>query len=148
VPETLPDVHTGDQAEGFNVQNLTDLVKGLFGFPVSLTRHSGAEPTLKLRNRQAGAPILEMYAPDGVTLVYQFLTTGLASQTIVGYQDFTYYGGSSSPAAPGPGTGKLRMYARGGQLFFKAEGSAEQQIPIGLPPGPSLRYGFWSGTIG
>lgn len=139
--EQMDDIHTGDLAEAWNVQRLIDLIKGIFGFPVKLIAHRGDQATLTLRNLQAGAPVLEIFGSTGVDPLFRIADDGLEAAKFSKWIDWVYQ--SSTVPAPGAGTGLLRMYARGGQLFFKAEGSAEQQIPVGQPPGPSLRYGFW-----
>lgn len=148
--EQLDDIHTGDLAESWNVQRLVDLVKGVFGYPVSFTRHAGLEPTLRLRNLVLGAPVLEIvganWPGDGSDPILQITEQGVTQQLIGGYLDFTYQ--DSTVPGPGAGSEMLRLYSRDGQLYFKAEGSSEQQIPSVAPGGPTatLRYGFWQGT--
>ena len=88
--------------------------------------------------------MLEILGHDGVTRVALFSEDGLSSSRITGYMDWKYQ--TSSPPPPGTGSQTIRMYARGGQLYFKVEGvSTEQQIPVGTPPGPSMRYSWWTG---
>lgn len=143
MPEQLDDISTGDLAEAWNIQRLIDLIKGVFGYPVSLTKHSGPLATLKLRNGLAGAPILDVVGVNGTDLVLRITDQGLSTSRISTYLDLSYQ--SAAPSAPLAGTNTLRVYSRNGQLYFKTPASIEQQIPIGLPPGPSLRYGFWQG---
>lgn len=143
--EQLDDIHTGDLAEAWNVQRLVDLIKGVFGYPVSLTKHAGPQATLKLRNGLAGAPVLDVVGYDGTTLIFRISDQGISQQLVGGYVDWDYQTGS--PPAPGAGSGLLRLYARGGNLYYKAEGSAEQLIPS-VAPNPltsSLRYASWQG---
>lgn len=142
--ETLLQPQDGDLAYAWNVNNLYDLIKGRTGYPVKLTKHSDAvEPTLQLANLTTGGPVLEILGHDGVTRVMLISENGMSAMPISGYMDWRYQ--SVAPAAPGAGTQTIRMYARAGQLYFKVEGSAEQQIPIGTPPGPSARYAWYVG---
>lgn len=122
----------------------------MIGWPVRFTRHSSPSLyTLTLANRTPGGPILNILRtlPNGTldtaNPIFSVSGYGVMSQKIGGYLDFAYQ--DPAPPGPGPATDLLRMYARGGQLFFKAEDSAEQQIPIGEPPGPGLRWAHWLG---
>lgn len=137
----LPEIREGDLAFAWNIRNIADVLQGAKGIPVRLTRWSHpTTPTLSLVNRTAGGPILAIYEEDQVTPVLIVTKSGLASTRVGGYLDFQFQ--SVAPVAPGAATGRIRMYARAGNLYFKVEGSGEQQIPIGPPPGPSTRYAF------
>ena len=137
-------IREGDTAFAAQVQQIWDLLQGLFDMSVRLTRHSHAtEATLRLANRTIGGPVLEIldHNLNEASPVFVLNESGVQTFRVGGYFDWTYQG--AAPAAPGTGTGLLRMYARNGQLYFKAEGSGEQQIPIGAPPGPSKRREYW-----
>jgi hypothetical protein len=153
-PRTGVRPREGEIAFAVSVSTLYDLTVGLIGWPVRFTRHSSpTEYTLTLANRTIGGPILNILATvlgedgqpelDTEHPLFQIGGSGITSQKIGSHIDFAYQ------AAPldGPGAGSeiLRMYSRGGQLFFKAEDSIEQQIPIGDPPGPSMRWAHWMG---
>jgi hypothetical protein len=145
--------HEGDLAFAVSVSTLYDLTVGLATWPVYLTKHSHATtPTLTLRNLTPGGPVLDILGWDGDSweIVTRFTGEGIARTQVGEYIDFKYQpdhlGANppfSNPPSPGAGTDTIRMYARGGQLYFKAEESDEQQIPVGDPPGPSLRYSYW-----
>jgi len=141
----LPDIHDGDLAYAWNVQNIEDILKGRRAYPIHLTKHSDiAVPTLTLQNLAGStSPILLIYQEDGTTEVMRVTRAGIVTSKIAGWFDFAYQ--AAAPSAPGTGTQIIRMYARAGQLYFKVEGGVEQQIPTGLPPGPTMRYGFWMG---
>jgi len=103
---------------------------------------------LTLANRQPGGPILNILAInpetgdlDTANPIFQVLESGIQSQQIGGWIDLSYQDGI--PPAPGVGTNVLRMYSRGPALFFRAEGSGEQIIPITAPPGPTMRWSYW-----
>lgn len=141
----------GDIAFAVSVGTLYDLTIGQIGWDVRLTRHSSPDKfTLTLSNRTPGGPILNIVptlADGSLDLahpIFQISGQGVHSQTVGGWVDFRHQPGGT-PSSPGAGSNILRMYARGGQLFFKAEDSAEQQIPVGQPPGPSMRWAFWMG---
>jgi hypothetical protein len=136
------DLHEGEVAFAANVQTLLDLTFGRVGWPVRLTRHSHAtNATLTLANRTPGGPILKIVEEDLLTTVMLVTKSGLQISRVGQYVDLTSQG--SAPAGPGIGSGLLRMYARLGGVYFKAEDGVEQQIPVGPPPGPSMRWSFW-----
>ncbi len=154
-PRTGVRPREGEIAFAVSVSTLYDLTVGLIGWPVRFTRHSSpTEYTLTLANRTIGGPILNILATvlnettgqpelDTEHPLFQIGGSGITSQRIGQYIDFSYL--PSAPEGPGAGSDTLRMYSRGGQLFFKAEDSMEQQIPIGDPPGPSMRWAHWMG---
>jgi hypothetical protein len=154
-PRTGVRPREGEIAFAVSVSTLYDLTVGLIGWPVRLTRHSSpTEYTLTLANRTIGGPILNILATvlDPVTgqteldtenPLFQIGGSGITSQKIGSHIDFAYQ--AAPLEGPGAGSEILRMYSRGGQLFFKAEDSGEQQIPIGDPPGPSMRWAHWMG---
>lgn len=142
----LPDVRDGDLAFAWNVENIADVLEGKRAMNVRLTRHSHAvDPTLKLANLNAAGPILELVdgSSVGAPRVMMADRTGWRQFAMNGFMDLKYQG--VAPSAPGASTGILRMYVRAGQLYFKAEGSGELQIPVGTPPGPMVRHAFWMG---
>ncbi len=143
-----PPIREGDSAFAVQVQTIFDLLEGLYDMAVRLTRHSSPTvATLRLANRTIGGPILEILAMnldgsfDEANPVLVVRDTGADVMRVGGFFDWTYQ--AVAPAAPGAGTGLLRMYARAGQLYFKAEDGAELQIPLGPPPGPTKRREYW-----
>lgn len=140
----------GDVAFAVSVATLYDLTIGRIGWDVRLTRWAHAtKPTLTLANRVPGAPVLSILPwdfqinPDALP-VFEISNQGVSSMTVQGYLDLVNQ--VPAPSAPPSGSGMLRMYHRGGQLFFKLPGTEEeQQIPIGTPPGETFRYAFWFG---
>jgi len=153
-PRTGVRPREGEIAFAVSVSTLYDLTVGLIGWPVRFTRHSSpTEYTLTLANRTIGGPILNILATvlgddgqpelDTEHPLFQIGGSGITSQKIGSHIDFVYQ--AAPLEGPGAGSEILRMYSRGGQLFFKAEDSMEQQIPIGDPPGPSMRWAHWMG---
>jgi hypothetical protein len=142
----------GEIAFAVSVATLYDLTLGRIGWGVRLTQHSHDEEyTLTLANRTPGGPILNILAtnPDGTLNtadpVFQVWNSGVSAQKVGGYLDLRYQE-PGTPENPGPGSNTLRMYSRDGQLYFRVEDSTvEQQIPIGDPPGPSVRWAHWMG---
>lgn len=137
-------IREGDTAFAVQLQTLWDLLEGLYDMAVRLTRHSHASvATLRLANRVPGGPILEIldHNLDEENPVFTITESGAQVFRVGGYFDWVYQG--VAPPAPGIGTQRLRMYARAGQLYFKAEDGAEQQIPLGAPPGPAKRREYW-----
>jgi hypothetical protein len=141
----------GEVAFAVSVATLYDLTIGRVAWPVRFTRHRSVDqPTLTLANRQPGGPILNILPinPETGDLdtehpIFVVLESGIQSQQIGGWIDLSYQP-AGTPAPPGAGTDTLRMYAREGGLFFRTEDSPlEQQIPVGDPPGPSVRWSFW-----
>lgn len=140
----------GDVAFAVSVATLYDLTMGRTAWDVRLTRHSSPDKaTLTLANRTPGGPILNILPWNWDDLpppppIFAIGNTGLTSMVVNGYLDLREQ--DPAPAAPAAGSDTLRMYMRAGQLWFKIDGSPEeQQIPIGAPPGPSVRYAFWMG---
>lgn len=137
-------VNEGDTAFAWNVQQIADILTGQRATRVRLTKWSHPTyPSLQVANRSTvpGAPILELLASDLITRVMLVDQSGVRSTKVNGYFDFQFQG--AAPAAPGVGTQTIRFYARAGQFYFKVEGSVEQQIPVGAPPGPGVRWSFW-----
>jgi len=139
--ETLDDVRTGDLAEAWNVQQIRDLIKGLFGYPVKFIKHSGASASLQLRNLLVDSPALEvMNNNNPSTAVIRATDKGFTLFKVMTYIDLAYQTGGA-PAPPGAGTGLLRFYVKSdGTIGVKAEGSSEQVLPFGPAPGTTLRY--------
>lgn len=136
------EVLEGDVAFAWNVQQLSDIIIGRRPTAVRFTRWSHATtPSLQVANRNPLGPAFEILASDLFTRVMLVDSTGVRSTRVNGYFDFQFQG--VAPAAPGAGTQLIRFYARNGQLYFKVEASAEQQIPIGAPPGPMSRFAAW-----
>lgn len=142
----------GEIAYAISVGTLYDLTVGKVGWPVRFTRHSSpTDPTLTLANRTPGGPILNVVKiivnPDSTITTIPVFTInegGIDQMKVGGFLDLAYQP-TGTPDAPGAGTDTLRMYSRGGQLYFKAEDSAEQPIPIGEAAGSGLRWSFWMG---
>lgn len=140
----------GDVAFAVSVATLYDLTIGKVGWDVRFTRHSHpTKPTLTLANRTPGGPVLEILPfdfainPDALP-IFVISNQGVSSMTVNGYLDMVNQ--TPPPPAPLVGSQMLRMYHRGGALFFKLPGTEEeQQIPIGPSPGTDLRYAFWFG---
>jgi len=135
--------HDGDVAFAVSVATLYDLTTGAVGWPVRLTRHSSPTAyTLSLANRTPGGPILNIMNWDLSQSIFTVKESGVSSMQVGGYLDLGY----QAPPPTAPPASTLRMYSHDDQLFFKVPGSeAEQHIPIGQEPGPSMRYGFWMG---
>jgi hypothetical protein len=139
VPDPAP-LREGDIAFAVNVQTIWDLLMGLYDMRVRLTRHSSpTEATLTLANRTAGGPILRFLDHTLENTTMEITAAGFTSARVGSYFDWAY-----QAVAPGnPTAGHLRVYSRDGNLYFKAPVGGEQQIPIGLPPGPSKRREYW-----
>jgi hypothetical protein len=134
-------VNEGDSAFAWNVQQVADILLGQRATRVRFTKWGHlTEPSLQVANRLEG-PILELLGADLVTRVMLVDQSGVRSTKVNGYFDFKFQ--AAAPDAPGAGTDTIRFYARDGQFWFKSEASGELQIPIGPPPGSSLRWGFW-----
>lgn len=143
----------GEIAFAVSVSTLYDLTTGLVGWPVRFTRHSSpTEYTLTLANRTIGGPILNILATvlneitgepelDTEHPLFQIGGNGITSQKIGAYIDFV---DQVDPPA-NPEADILRMYSRDSGLYFKLEDGVEQQIPLGDPPGPSMRWAHWMG---
>lgn len=97
--------------------------------------------TLRLANRTAGAPIVEVMNSTLTETVLLIDDSGINEANVSGWLDWENLG--ADPAAPLVGSNDVRMYAKGNQFWFRFPGSAPQQIPIGPPPGPTMRYAFW-----
>lgn len=107
-----------------------------------LTRWSSAdEPSLKVANRNAAGPIIWAMASNLTDKVMVIDGTGIRSMDVNGYFDFLNL--DAAPDAPAADSDKIRFYARNDQFFFRFGGGAEQQIPIGAPPGPMARFSYW-----
>lgn len=97
--------------------------------------------TMRVANRTAGGPIAEFLNHDLTQTLLLIDETGINKANVGGWLDYKQQ--ATDPAAPAIGSNDVRMYAKGSQFWFRFPGSAPQQIPIGAPPGPSLRYAFW-----
>lgn len=141
----------GDVAFAVSVATLYDLTIGATGWPVRLTQHGDpVKPTLTLANRVAGGPVLNILPWNWNLItptpppIFSIGNDGITSMQVGGHMDLLDQ--VTPPPAPSPTSDMLRMYHRGGQLFFQVAGiPGEQQIPIGQPPGTTLRYSFWMG---
>lgn len=140
----------GDVAFAVSVATLYDLTIGRVGWDVRLTAHSHpTKPTLTLANRFPGGPVLNIlpwnwFLDPSAPPVFAIDGNGVSSMQVSGYLDLREQ--VPTPGPPPVGSDTLRMYHRNGQLWFKTDGSdIEHQIPIGEPPGPSVRYAFWMG---
>jgi len=137
--EILDDVRTGDLAEAWNVQQIRDLIKGLFGYPVKFIKHSGTSASLQVRNLLTGNPAFEILNVAGSAII-RATDSGFTIFKVTTFMDLTYQT-SGAPASPGAGTGILRVYVKNdGTIGVKAEGGSEQLLPFGPPPGTTLRY--------
>lgn len=139
----------GEIAFALSVNTLYDLTIGRVAWPVRFTRHSHpTDYTLTLANRTPGGPILNILPvnPDTGELdvnnpILQIFESGIQSQFIGGFIDFAFQ--SPAPPFPGAGTDTLRLYSRGGRLFYKTQDSGEQEIASGPSVGPTMRWAYW-----
>lgn len=143
-PAVIP--REGEIAFAVSVATLYDMTLGRINWPVWLRKTDIREPLvppLTLSNVTPGGSCLDILSADGLTVVTRFTNLGI-DHTQVGSHIDLHYVPEGQPPAPGAGTQNLRMYARGGQLYFKAEDSLEQQIPVGSPEAGSVwRHAYW-----
>lgn len=141
----MPDpiaVNEGDIAFAWQVQQLSDIFMGIRPFNPRFTAWSHpTTATLRVANRTAGGPIAEFLTHNLDQTVLLIDESGIKQANVGGWLDWENLG--ADPSSPAVGSNDVRMYAKGNQMWFRFPGSAPQQIPIGPPPGPSLRYAFW-----
>jgi len=109
---------------------------------VRLTANNSlTDATLLVANRAPGGPIAEFLNNDLTKTVMLIDETGINRANVGGWLDWQAQ--VSDPAGPDIGSNLIRMYTKGGQFWFRLPGGSPQQIPVGAPPGPSLRYAYW-----
>ena len=126
------------------MQQLADIFEGIRPTAVRFTAWSSlTTASLRVANRTTGGPIAEFLNHDLTQTVLLIDESGINHGNIGGYLDWSAQ--VSDPAGPAIGSGLIRMWTRAGQFWFRLPGGSPQQIPVGAPPGPSLRYAYWIG---
>ena len=105
-----------------------------------MTAHSHPTiATLTLRNRTPGGPVLDIINSAGQTVLH-LTEQGFTELNIGSWIDLAYQGAKT----PGPPASTLRLYARGGDLFYQAPGvDEEQRLDFGEAEGPHWGWSYW-----
>jgi hypothetical protein len=121
-----------------SVSTLYDLTIGKIGWPVRLTAHSHPSlATLTLRNLTPGGPVLDIIDYQGNTVLH-LTEQGFQEVNVGGWIDLAYQGSMANPPA-----NTLRLYSRGGSLYYRVPGADEQRLLFGPSEGSNWGWSYW-----